>query len=103
MPMSGKLVKEVLDFAPYDLTPHELLVLVSLAESARDADRSARFTTSCEAIADRIRSTPGSVRNALMRLRKRGLIVPLHEKCRRGMAQQYAISPLHEGTRKATW
>lgn len=100
--MSGRLVGEVLKYAPYDLTPTELLVLIALAESAQDRDRIARYHASAEHLADLIRSpSPASVRNVLARLTSRALIVPLIEKCHRGVAQQYRIAPLNEGTRKA--
>lgn len=99
--MSGKLVGEVLKYAPHDLTQLEMLVLVSLAESARDTTRQATYDTSCEQIADRVRSTPSSVKSALFSLRHRGLIVGLHEKPRRGLAQEYRIVKMTETTRKA--
>jgi hypothetical protein len=100
--VSGRLVGEVLKYAPYDLTPTELLVLIALAESAHDRDRIARYHASAEHLANLIRSpSPASIRNVLARLTARALIVPLIEKCHRGVAQQYRIAPLNEGTRKA--
>lgn len=101
--MSGRLVGEVLDNAPADLTQLEILVLVALAESARDTDRVARFQSSSDALADRARSTPGAVRNALQRLRGRGLLVPLIDRPRRGQAQQYLIPKMNESTRRSIW
>ena len=101
--MSDRIVKEVLEWAPVDLKPLELLVLVSLAEEAREGDRLARFNTSADKLADRVRSTPASVRNTLGRLRQRGLIVPVHEKAHRGLAQQYTITKMNGHTRRATW
>jgi DNA-binding MarR family transcriptional regulator len=99
--MSGRLVKEVLENAPDDLTPLELLVLVSIAESSRDGDRSTRGSAgSAEAIAFRVRSSAGSVRNVLSRLSARALIKPLHERTARGRAQQYRLSELHEWHRE---
>ena len=99
--MSGRLVGEVLNYAPRDLTHLELLCLVSLAESARDTTRTATYETSCEQIADRIASTPASVKSALYSLRHRGLIVGIHEKPRRGLAQEYRIPKMTEATKKA--
>ena len=99
--MSGRLVGEILDHAPVDLTLLERFVLVALAESARDNDRIARFEASCEAIADRLQVNPGSVRNALASLRRRALIVPLHEKPRRGLSQEYRLVKLTKEHRSA--
>lgn len=100
--MSGRLVKEVLEDAPASLTPLELLVLVSIAECARDGDRTTRGGSgSAEVIAHRVRTSPGSVRNVLSRLVQRGLIKPLHERAHRGMAQQYRLEelfPWHRNT-----
>lgn len=95
--MSGRLVHEVLENAPDDLTPTELLVLIALAESARDTDRSTRGgASSADTLAWRARSTPGNVRNVLAHLTQRGLIKPLHERAHRGFAQQYRLTELHE-------
>lgn len=101
--MSGRIVGEVLDNAPADLTQLELLVLVALAESAPDKTRRATYHTSCEQIADRIRSTPSSVKSALFNLRQRGLIVGIHDKPRRGLAQEYTLTKLTTEHRTATW
>lgn len=99
--MSGRLVKEVLENAPDDLTPLELLVLVSIAESSRDGDRSTRGGSgSADTIAYRVRSTPGSVRNALSRLVRRALIKPLNQRAHTGQAQQYRLTELHEWHRE---
>jgi hypothetical protein len=101
--VSGRLVGEVLKYAPYDLTPTELLVLIALAESAHDRDRIARYHASAEHLANLIRSpSPASIRNVLARLTARALIVPLIEKCHRGVAQQYEITHMSEATLKAT-
>lgn len=100
--MSGRLVGEVLRYAPLDLTLLDRFVLVALAERAHDKDRTARHRADAGNIATALASTEPSVRNALGRLRKRGLIVPLIEKCHRGTAQHYYLPPMHEGTRKAT-
>ena len=101
--MSGRLVGEVLDHAPIDLTPLELLVLVALAETARDTTRTATYGANADTLADRCRSTPGSIRNALLRLRHRGLIVALHDKPRKGLAQEYRIPKMTAETRTAVW
>lgn len=100
--MSGRLVGEVLKYAPADLTQLELLVLVSLAEATHGNERVSRYHSSADHIADRVRSTPASVRNVIARLVQRGLIIPQIEKCNRGVAQQYEIPKLTEATLKAT-
>lgn len=93
--MSGRIVKEVLENAPESLSRLDFDVLISIAESARDGDRQTRGgAASADVIAWRVRSTSSSVRNALSRLVGRGLIAPLHEKARRGLAQQYRIAEL---------
>jgi len=95
--MSGRLVREVLEHAPHTLTRLELLVLVSLAESANDRDRTTYGSQSAATvIAHRVRSSPATVRNALGALRQRALIKPVHGATHPGRAQQYVISELHE-------
>lgn len=100
--MSGKIVGEVLDYAPDDLTDAELLVLVALAENARDTGPDARITkTSAAAIAKRVRRSPGTVQNVLVELRRRGLIAAQH-KASRGHAQNYRIHQLEAHHRATT-
>lgn len=100
--MSGRLVKEVLENAPETLSRLELLVLVSLAESARDHDRATRGSNAAAAVvAHRVRAPIPSVRNALGSLRQRALIKPMHAHARRGLAQQYVLAELHEWHREA--
>jgi DNA-binding MarR family transcriptional regulator len=90
-------VREVLEYAPHTLTRLELLVLVSLAESASDRDRTTYGSQSAATvIAHRVRSSPATVRNALGALRQRALIKPVHAQAHRGRAQQYVITELHE-------
>lgn len=101
--MSGRMVGEVLKYAPHDLNLLDRFVLVALAEVARDTDRTARRGASTEELADKLQSTPGSIRNALMRLRERALIVPLYAHPRKGLVQNYRIATLNEGTRKASF
>jgi hypothetical protein len=102
--VSGRIVGEVLNHAPTDLRPTDLLVLISLAESAHDKDRTARNESSCEAIAYRVRSTPGNVRQCLLRLKRRGLIRPVHDIVGRGRAQDWTITQLSDYHREgATW
>ena len=101
--MSGRIVREVLDYAPADLRPLELLVLVSLAESAQERDRTARYHTSTVEVARRVRSTPGAVRNVLSTLRARSLVSPVHERVRPGLAQEYVLTRLDEHHREAVW
>lgn len=99
--MAGRIVKEVLEHAPIDLTPLQMLVLVSLAEDARENTRIARYETSVLDLQRRTRSTSGTIRNALGELSRRGLIKPLH-KARIGIVQNYYVSPMDEHTRHAT-
>lgn len=94
--MSGRLVGEVLRYAPADLRPLDLLVLVSLAESAHDRDRTARRDSSADAIAYRVRSTPGYVRQCLIRLKQRGIIRPEHDRTYRGRAQNWILTDLSD-------
>ena len=94
--MSGRIVGEVLDHAPGDLRPGDLLVLIALAEDAHDKDRTARGKASADAIAYRVRSTPSSVRNALQRLKQRSLIRPVHDRVHRGQAQHWTITKLSD-------
>lgn len=101
-PVSGRIVAEVLDHAPEDLNHGDLLVLIALAEGAHDRTRIARQGASSAVLAHKARTSPGSVRNALSRLRDRGLIVPLHDKPRRGLSQEYRIIELGPEHRSAT-
>ena len=94
--LSGRIVGEVLKHAPSDVRGLDLLVLVSLAESAREKDRTAIEHSSANAIAYRIRSTPSSVGNALQRLKERGLIRPVHTKVHRGQQQNWVITKLSD-------
>lgn len=95
--MSGRIVEEVLDYAPDDLPRLDLMVLVALAAEARDSDRTAKGKhTGAEALAGRVRTSPASVRNALARLRQRALIRPVHEKARRGQQQNWVITKLSD-------
>lgn len=100
--MSGKLVGEVLECAPADLTPAEMLVLIALAESARDTDRLARYHTSAARIADRTRLSPGTVRNALSQLARRGMIARQKEAVTKGVVQTYKLAELAEHHRIVT-
>lgn len=99
--MSGRMVGEVLKHAPDDLTQLELLVLVALAEAAAEKDRTARYDVGSDHLAFKVRSTPGTVKNAIRSLKDRGLIVPLFEKPRRGLAQNYRIPKMTDATRRA--
>ena len=99
--MSGRLVKDVLQYAPTDLTDKERLVLIALAEDARDRDRIARFIT-IDQIADYVGSTPGSVRNIISRLTSRALIQPTIRRTDRTRRQQYRVAFLTPEHRHAT-
>lgn len=97
--MSGKLVGEAGRYAPADLTVAERFVLIALAESARDGDRTSR--TNARAIAEFTGLAPGTVKNALSELKTRCLIVPLGI-ARRGHAQDYRLTQLHAHHRAST-
>lgn len=92
--MSGRIVGEVLDHAPDDLRPLDFRVLIALAEDAFDSDRTARKRCSADELAYRARSTPGSVRQALMRLSERALIRPVHTRVGPGKQQNWVIAKL---------
>lgn len=96
--MSGRIVAEVLDYAPEDLTIAQRFVLVALAESARDQGPTARVSrTNTTKIAQQTGIAPGTVRNALSELARRGLIRPQHEHSKVGrgrLAQDYRIHQL---------
>jgi hypothetical protein len=99
--MSGRLVKDVLQYAPTDLTDKERLVLIALAEDARDRDRIARFIK-LEHIADYARISTGTARNILSRLTNRALIQPTISHANKGRRQQYRIALLTPSHRDAT-
>lgn len=95
--MSGKLVGEVLDHAPVDLTVAERFVYTALAEAARDKDRVARYHCSNADLARRTGLQEGTVRNACTELAKRGLIRRLIDKPHRGAGgkhQEYELCKL---------
>ena len=98
--MSGRIVGEVLDNAPDDLRPAELLVLIALAEDARDRDRLARFSDLTN-LTRRTRLGPGTIKNALSELAARALIKPVHEKPRRGLHQEWHVAHLADQHRHA--
>lgn len=99
--MSGRIVGEVLDNAPEDLRPAEYLTLIVLAEDARDKDRHALYSD-LSSLVKRTRLSPGTVRNALSELSRRGLIVPQRENVHRGgYHQTYVLAKLHQQHRAA--
>jgi len=103
--VSGKLVNEVLENAPDDLTAAQMLVLVALAEDARERGpyaRQARFESSADDVVRRTRLKPGTVRNVLAQLVHRGLIVPLNGRARPGIVQHYRLTELYPHHRQAT-
>lgn len=100
--MSGKIVGEVLRYAPSDLTETQRWVLLALAESVREKPAGNRVTrTNVAEVADLTRRSPGTVRNALMELTRRALIAP-QGKAHRGHAQDYRIHPLEAHHRATT-
>lgn len=99
--MSGRIADEVLDNAPEDLTLSERLVLVAIALDAREADRTARYSD-VESLTRRTGIKPGTVRNALSELVKRGLITPQRDRVHRGGAhQEYVVTRLQHAHRAA--
>ena len=92
--MSGRIVGEVLHHAPDDLPTLDFKVLICLAEDAHDKDRTAANECSDTILAYKARSTPGSVRQALKRLKERGLIRPVHARVYRGQQQNWVITKL---------
>lgn len=93
--MSGRIVGEALDNAPESLSPCEHKVLIALAEDARDNDRRASYSD-VESLARRSRYKPGSVRNALSELARRGLIIPQIDRVYRGgKHQEYILARLY--------
>lgn len=95
--MSGRLVGEVMDYAPVDLTVAERFVYVALAEAARDRDRIARYNCSNADLARRTGLNEGTVRNACTELAKRGLIKRLVDKPHKGAGgkhQEYELCKL---------
>lgn len=99
--MSGRIVGEVLDYAPDDLPRLDFDVLIALAEDAFEKDRTARRRCSDTEIAHRVRSTPSSVRNALSRLKARGLIRPVFGRVYRGQQQNWVVAQLSSYHREA--
>ena len=101
--MSGRLVGEVLDHAPEDLTVAERFVYTALAEAARDRDRIARYKCSTSDLAYRTGLKEGTVRNALTELAQRGLIkrlvVTVHKG---GKHQEYELCKLSSHHRFTT-
>jgi hypothetical protein len=100
--MSGRIVGEVLDYAPADLRTAELLTLIAIAEDARDRDRLAR-NSDLQTLIKRTRLAPGTVRNALSELTRRALLIPQHKRVHKGgIHQEYRIPDLLEHHRRAT-
>ena len=89
--MSGRIVGEVQEYAPEDLTLAEMAVYLVLAEKARDRTRLA--CEPAETIAVLARVTVGTTIKALSELGRRCLIAPQH-KARVGFIQQYLLTPL---------
>jgi ribosomal protein L40E len=68
--MGVRLLNEVLDHAPEDLTQAELLVLLVLAENARDATR--ECWPGSDFLVRRTRMQPRGIRQAIARIEARG-------------------------------
>jgi DNA-binding MarR family transcriptional regulator len=91
--VSIRLIVEVLDHAPADLTPSERLVLVVVAEGANDETREG--WPGMDKISSRTGLQPDSVRRVLQRLAKRGIEirVPI------GKDKRGRLVFAHEGSR----
>jgi hypothetical protein len=76
--MGIRLIVEILDHAPAELTSAERLVLLAIAEDANDATR--RGWPPIEVIADRCGLSVDSVQDAIQRLRRRGYDVRVPRK-----------------------
>lgn len=98
--MSGRIVGEILDNAPEDLTDAEMLVLIAVGEDARDRDRLARYSD-LENLTRRTRKKPGTIKNALSELVRRGLLKPAGGPAHRGRHQEYRVTELYEHHRES--
>ena len=98
--MSGRIVGEVLDNAPVDLTIAERFVLAAVAEDARDRDRLARYSD-VETLVHRTTLKPGTVKNALSVLCRRGLLKPAGGPAHKGRHQEYRVTELYEHHRES--
>lgn len=94
--MSGRIVAEVLQHAPENLGPASRLVLVCLAERARDGDRLAR--KSVARMAREAGMSERTVKRALTELSRRGLIVRKAGRTGPYHVQAYWIPPLLDGS-----
>lgn len=93
--MSGRIVREVMDNAPDDLTTAELLVLIALAEDARDTTRHAE-RCAVDSLVYRTRLREGTVRNALSTLTRRALITATIDHVHKGgKHQEYDVTKLY--------
>jgi len=103
--LSGRIVAEILDHAPPDLTALQRLVLVALGEAAPERDRIARYDCSAADLARRTGATAGGIRNATAELTRRGLVRPLLTRAEimRGKHQEYEIARLGPAHRLATF
>lgn len=99
--MSGRIVREILENAPQDLTPGQLLVLIALAEDAHDTNRLARWSdVGTLSLLTRLR--PGTIRNALAELASRALIKPTITVVTRKRHQVWFVCELDTHHREAT-
>ena len=100
--MSGRIASEVYEHAPEDLTQAELTVLAVLALDARETDRIARYSD-VESLQRLTRLKAGTIRNALVVLARRGLIVPKLQRVHRGgKHQEYEVTKLHSHHRNVS-
>ena len=100
--MSGRIVGEVFEHAPEDLTQAQMMVLLSIAEQANEKTRIAKFRTSLVHLERRTRLKRGTLKNALGELVRRGLIARQFERGQIGTVQHYRVAELLEHHRNAT-
>lgn len=96
--MSIHLIREVFDYAPADLKPAELVVLIALAEDARD-DRISKFA-SHDKLIQRTRLSRRTLYRAIDQLESAGLIWRVGA-AHKGRIQQYRLAQLqahHQAT-----
>lgn len=90
--MSINLIREVFAYAPADLIPSERLVLLALAEDARD-DRIARYSSN-DRLMQRTGLSRAGLSKAVRALEAAGLVRRIGT-AHKGRIQQYKIAELH--------
>lgn len=91
--MSIRLIREVFQYAPADLTANERLVLLALAEDARD-DRIARYSSREQLLTFTGIKDVSTLKRVVRSLEAAGLISRLGT-AHKGRIQQYKVHELH--------